>query len=86
MKIARAGLGRELLVLLLSEAGSGWEDWGRRRAADYTASNREEGLGGGGQGGGGGVTHPSCGYPLQNRPQELWLSTRTRLEKRGTQV
>ena len=30
---------------------------------------------------GGGGTHPGFGYPLQNGPQELWLSTQSRLEK-----
>ena len=30
---------------------------------------------------GGGGTHPGFGYPLQNRPRELWLSMRSRLEK-----
>ena len=32
---------------------------------------------------GGGGTHPGFGYPLQNGPRELWLSTRSRLEKGG---
>ena len=32
---------------------------------------------------GGGGTHPGFGYPLQNGSQELWLSTRSRLEKGG---
>ena len=34
-------------------------------------------------GGGGGGTHPGFWYPLQNRPRELWLSTRSKLEKGG---
>ena len=32
---------------------------------------------------GGGGTHPGFGYPLKNGPQELWLSMRSRLEKKG---
>ena len=36
--------------------------------------------------GGGGGTYPGFGYSLQNRPQELWLSTRSRLEKGGGAV
>ena len=31
---------------------------------------------------GGGGTHPGFGYPLQNGPRELWLSTQSKLEKR----
>ena len=38
-------------------------------------------LGGGGPGGGG--THPGFGYALENGALELWLSTQSRLEKRG---
>ena len=34
-------------------------------------------------GGGGGGTHTGFGYPLQNSPRELWLSTRSRPEKGG---
>ena len=30
-----------------------------------------------------GGTHPGFGYPLQNGPRELWLSTQSRLEKGG---
>ena len=33
--------------------------------------------------GGGGGTHPGFGYPLQNGPQELWLSMQSMLEKGG---
>ena len=39
--------------------------------------------GDGRRGGGGALTLPGFGYPLQNGPQELWLSTRARLEKGG---
>ena len=31
----------------------------------------------------GGGTPPGFGYPLQKGPRELWLSTRSRLEKGG---
>ena len=32
---------------------------------------------------GGGGTYSGFGYLLQNGPRELWLSTQSRLEKRG---
>ena len=35
------------------------------------------------RGEGGGGIHPVFWYLPQNRPQELWLSTRSRLEKGG---
>ena len=31
--------------------------------------------------GGGGGTHPGFGYPLENGPRKLWLSTWSRLGK-----
>ena len=54
---------------------------GIRRLADGGGGRGRPGARG--WGGGGGGTHPGFGYPLQNGPRELWLSTWSKLEKKG---